>query len=128
MRSISIALAATAVSFVLAAPASPAPTQNATFCGGNIEQRICELRYSGGDVSVTLAMADVERGDVTVRLELRRKGRKPLVLIQCGAKGETGGCGANENKVPSPVRPNAKLSCVVEGRADEGVFACSTGL
>lgn len=128
MRRISVVLAAATISVGLIAPATPAPAQRATFCGGNLKQQICELRYAGGDVSVTLTMADLERADVTVRLELRRKGRAPLVLVKCGARGQSGGCGANENKVPSVVRPDSKLTCVVEGRAAEGIFGCSTGV
>lgn len=118
-----------ALSVTPLAGASPASAPESSFCGGSLDQGRCQLRYAGGDVTVTAATAGIVGSDVTVRLELPRKHRRPLVLLECSISngGEASGCTSRANEVAPSVRSDAKLRCVVAGRAEDGVFGCTTG-
>jgi len=131
MRRSVLTLVALLALVMLGTPAT-AETEGPTSCGGSWgpEPAKCLLRYWGGSVGVGLSLS----GDPGAAGVVRLMGPSGMLrgvqdeILECAAAGTQwgGGCGATmvSNKALAPI--GAYLTCIVEGVADQGAYACST--
>lgn len=121
------------ISVASAAPADEQTTERPVMrgCAGNWQERDgCRFRYGGGGFGVNMSFMGDPVGAGIVRLEVKRPNGRRLVILQCGAAGPFGSCGSamsTTNDEFPKIKRGARLFCIVEGRAAQGIYGCSSG-
>lgn len=130
MRKVALA-AAVLIALAMVHPASAVPAENGpkpSSCGGTwTSNDTCKFRYRGGGYSVSVSVL-FGAGAVQLQTKNPETGAR-VVLLECAAAGVSAGCGAGSTEGDTDVHPKdgQRMFCVVIGRAQAGLFSCSTG-